>query len=644
MRNNWNPKTITVKELEEKMKNNEIAVPTYQRGVVWSDKMQKDLIDSIKNGYPFGALIMYNYNKPDKPLLLIDGLQRSTALFKFVNNPSEYFEEIDISETTIEELAKTLGFKEVTETEKKELKRKLVEWIKKLKGSEAIQNMQLYDCASFIAKNFPQPTKDPNNFDFLTNIKNIVEPTFNEYKEICNNIINRDVPYIEITGDPDCLATIFFRINDKGIKLSKENKFAATWTNRSIKITNSKLNDFIKIVADRYDSIQSEGTKIFGYNHQEFIDEKELDVFELCHAFGKYIKREHPELFGKINNINQSEAVGFTLLNACLLGYKENLPNMNNLLFERFKMDEDINTFIIKVLECVDYVETILAPYIKFKSNKRIGGKKLHTDFQIVSIIASIFRMKHIEEFEPGKYKFNLSTQNSKWNSYDVLIKKNLIKRYISDTLNNVWSGHGDNTLDNIIHDNNYDYYTREISSDNLKATMYNWYTMHKTNHKQLLEEEVKAPSDADKLLMNIIYSESFTAKMQLSEDKFDIEHLFPKKLAEKMLKRFNGSLKLSLSSIGNLCLLPETTNRKKKEKIIYEDKEYTDKLGKKITIKELEENYTFTKEKDMLWAKNHNIKKDELEEKYNKFIDDRFDIIADKVIEVLYPDEKKSK
>ena len=640
MKNNWKPKTITVRELEYKMKNNEIAVPTYQRGVVWSDNMQKDLIDSIKNGYPFGSLVMYSYEVQGKPLLLIDGLQRSTALFRFVNNPSEYFGEMDISDKTIDDLSIALGFDDASTTVKKDLRAKLVEWTKSLSGSDSIKNMDVYKCAEYLANNIKLPGKDPNDFNFISTIKNVIEPTFQDYKDVCNGIIDREVPYIEITGNSDCLSTIFFRINDKGIKLSKENKFAATWTNRSIKITNSKLDDFIKIVADRYDSIQSDGTSIFGYDHQSFIDKKELDVFELCHAFGKYIKTEYPELFGKVNNQLKSEPVGFTLLNACLLGYKETLPNMNSLLVERFKDDDEINTFVVKVLSCIKYVDSILAPYIKFKSNKRIGGKPLHTDFQIVSIIASVFRMKHVEEVAPKKYVFELSSTNNNWSTYDMLLRKNLIKRYISDTVNNIWAGHGDNTLDNIIHDNNYDYYTREISSTDLRSTLYNWYTMYRNNNKELTEKDIKSPSNADKLLMNIIYSETFTAKMQLNEDKFDIEHIFPKKLAENILKKYQGKLKLSLSSIGNLCLLPESTNRKKKDKTIYEDTDYTNKLGNKISIQELEDNYTFTNQKQLSWIKDNNMTKEDLESKYNKFIDDRFNTIVTKVLAIIYSDQ----
>lgn len=637
MKNNWKPMSITVKELERKIKKNEIAVPTYQRGIVWNDRMQKDLIDSVKNGYPFGSLVMFNFEIVGSPLLLIDGLQRSTALFKFVNNPSEYFGEMDISDNIIDKLSIVLGYNEASESLKKSIKTKIVEWTKKLVGSESIKNMDIYSCANFIANSFPMPDKNPNDYSFLTEIKETIEPTFSKYKEICNNIIDREIPYIEITGDASCLSTIFFRINDKGIKLSKENKFAATWTNKSIKITNDRLEEFIQIIANRYDSIQSSGTSIYGYDHQFFIDKKELDVFELCHAFGKHIKTKYPELFGKINDKLKSEPIGFTLLNACLMGTKDDLPRMNEKLFERFTSDEEINTFVIKVLSCIKYVDTILAPYIKFKSNKHIGGKPLHTDFQIISIVASIFRMKHIEELPNGKYVYNLSTSSQNWNIYDKLIRKNLIKRYISDTVNNIWAGHGDNTMDNIIHDSNFDYYTREISSTDLRSTLYNWYTMYRNNNKELKEKDIKSPSNSDKLLMNIIYSESFSARMQLSEEKFDIEHIFPKKMAEKMLSTFGGQLKLSLSSIGNLCLLPEYTNRKKKDKTIYDDTEYTNKLGNKITISELEENYTFTTEKGLSWTKKENMTKDDLESNYNKFIDDRFNIIVNKILDIIY-------
>ena len=238
---------------------------------------------------------------------------------------------------------------------------------------------------------------------------------------------------------------------------------------------------------------------------------------------------------------------------------------------------------------------------------------------------------------------------NSNINSNNNNIGSNNIKSYISSNINynynisptnnNVNKHININTHENQNHSQLQKSYTREISSTDLRSTLYNWYTMYRNNNKELTEKEIKSPSNADKLLMNIIYSESFTAKMQLSEEKFDIEHIFPKKMAEKMLKKYEGKLKLSLSSIGNLCLLPEYTNRKKKDKTIYEDTEYTNSLGNKITIKELEDNYTFTTENQLSWTKKQEMTKDDFESNYNKFIDERFNKIVNKVISIIYSD-----
>ena len=642
MKNNWEPKSIKVKELEEKIRNNEIAVPTYQRGIVWSTEMQKALIDSIKRGYPFGSLVMYNYKKEGKPLLLIDGLQRSTALFKFVNNPSEYFGDMDINDEDIQNVCSVIGFDEPHEAQINDAKKIIVDWTHQLSGSNSIINMDIYKCAEYISEQMVGPNTAQNNHSFISALKDAIEPTFNSYKEICNSIIERGIPYIEITGDDEGLSDIFFRINDRGVKLSKENKFAATWTNRSIKITNDKLDEFVKIVSDRYDKIQSDGAKIYGYDHQKFIDAKELDVFELCHAFGKYIKDKYPELFGKTSDVIKSEPIGFVLLNACLLGKKDDLPEMNKLLFARFNnSDSDINTFIVKILSVVKYVDDLLAPVLKFKSNKRIGGKPLHTDFQIVSIIASIFKMKYIEEQPDNTYSFNINSTSNNWNNYDSLLKKNLIKKYLSDSLNNLWSGHGDNTLDNIIFDRKNDYYTNDIPSSTLLSSLNNWYDNYKNNVKEYVEKDVSSPSSTDKIIMNIIYANSMTAFNQLNSDKYDIEHLYTKKLAERTLARFRGELGLPLSSIGNLCLLPEYTNRKKKDKIIYDDTGYTNKLGTTISIEQLEENYTFTEEEDLTWANDPTLSKTEVSKHYYEFIDKRFEKIRDKLKAILYPDEQ---
>ena len=190
--------------------------------------------------------------------------------------------------------------------------------------------------------------------------------------------------------------------------------------------------------------------------------------------------------------------------------------------------------------------------------------------------------------------------------------------------------------MDNIIHDN-YDIYTREIKRSDLGLTIRNWYSRQKSERREYLSSDVASPGDTEKVLLNIIYSNIFTAANQLSVEKYDIEHLATKKLMENKLKEYNGMLKLPISSFGNLCLLPEYNNRKKKDLIIYDDKDYTDKLGNLISMREMEEIYTFTKANDMEWLHSKKLTKEEFENKYYDFIDMRFEKMLDKILNVLY-------
>ena len=640
MKNDWKVLTIKARELEDKIKNKQIQIPTYQRGEVWNSKMQKDLIDSIKNGYPFGSLVLYTYgrnNELNKPDLLIDGLQRSTSIFKFINNPSSFFNENDISDEYLDKLVNIIPGTFSAVGIKDKIKSIIIDWVRSHKTSDEVRNMNAYLCAQELMNEFPSLVNHgESEINVQNNIAEIISPIFDQYKNLCLTVEERGIPYIEISGDDTNLSEIFFRINDRGAKLNKENKFAATWTNDSIKINNSKLDTLVNLAKDRYEAIAASGTAIYGYDSIDFLKKKELDVFELTYAFGKKITAEYPELFKNKKNVVAVDTIPFTLINACLLGTKDSLPKMNKLLLKTFNNDnEKINSFLICILSCIKFVDGILGPVIKFKSNKRLNKNPLHTDFQIVSLIASTFRLKYVTE-ENGDYIFNLTKVNSNWNSISIELTRNALKKYIFDIVDDNWSAHGDNTLDNIIHDN-YDIYTREIKKSELELAIRNWYSRQKSERREYLASSVTTPKDPEKVLLNLIYSNSFTAANQLSIEKYDIEHLVPKKLMEQKLKQYNGILKLPISSFGNLCLLPEYNNRKKKNLIIYDDKDYTDKLGNIMTIEDIEDRYTFTKRNDMEWLCSQKLSKDEFESKYYDFINKRFEIMLNKILNILY-------
>lgn len=72
MDNYWKLEKYSVHELQEKIDSNKITIPKYQRGIVWDKNKQKALIETIKKGFPFGSILVYE-DKNGKQQL-IDGL------------------------------------------------------------------------------------------------------------------------------------------------------------------------------------------------------------------------------------------------------------------------------------------------------------------------------------------------------------------------------------------------------------------------------------------------------------------------------------------------------------------------------------------------------------------------------------------
>ena len=120
-----------------------------------------------------------------------------------------------------------------------------------------------------------------------------------------------------------------------------------------------------------------------------------------------------------------------------------------------------------------------------------------------------------------------------------------------------------------------------------------------------------------------MLYLPIFTAEDQADQSKYDVEHLATKHLMKKCLDRYMGGLRLPISSIGNLCLLPQKENRSKRDKTIYSDNKYLEKSA--YTLADLESKFTFTKRGDLEWLEDPTLDKAQFEEKYFQYIDKRF-------------------
>ena len=633
MKNHWKPDSYTAEQLEALIKDKKITIPPYQRGIVWDDKKRDKLIDTIKNGYPFGSILLYE-DQASGTFQLIDGLQRSSTIFEFVNNPAKYFNIDDIDEAAINQIYKLI---EVSgnETEIKEkIKTSLINWVhNKHKTMKDVKSMQYIDFAYCLLEEFPSL----NNPLKLRRVAEVITPMLTEYMNMCDYMLNAQIPALKFYGSEEVLPEIFERINSTGATLTKYQIFSATWSNVGIKITNDSLNGILDFVCNRYDSMVGGNFEIANYDSTKIKRDRTVSAFDLCFGFGKLLVKDYPYLFGNSNDPLKIESIGFTLINSCLGNRFSELKSLHTNL--KKLGDNNVNKLLIEILSCCKTINRYLNVLTAFKGNSR-DSKNIrinHTELQIASIIVSMFTTQHVsfELNDDGEIigkKYDFDNVSEAWNLNKEAFCRNMRIAYLQDILSEKWRGSGDRKLEYIL--TNPDYYRREISFEEFEKNFDNWYTTILFGRNE--EKKVQIPKESDHVVLNLVYAKTFSAIDHLDESKFDIEHLIPKNLLKKRLEDYNRGkddelrIKLPISSIGNVCYLPEGLNRSKGNKTIYEVDYDAEQL------EEIEAKYSFTKKEDMDWLY-EDLNGNEFKNRFIDFLDKRSNIIKQRIKEILF-------
>ncbi len=623
----WKMDNLSVEKLSNDIKNGKITVPKYQRGVVWNKQQKDQLIDSMYKGYPFGSILLYEKNNN---MQIIDGLQRSTTIIEYVKNPAAFFTDENLDEEIINKILNKLN---VT-GDKNAIKLKLIEIIKQWvtknhKTMKDIQRMQYGDLVAEIINEWPTAKETEKE------IKDLIKTMFNEFQNICEQISDVSIPALIYEGDESLLPEIFERINSQGAKLTKQQIYSAAWQD-IVKIKDKKFDEILSINRDRYENMLDENMDLDDYNSTEFMKNREVTIFELVFGFGKMISKKYPYLFTyEEKEKTKVESIGFNLINACLVQRSSNLKNLNIKLKELIGL-ENVELFLSKIIEAIDYVDKKLAVGTKFKGNTRSDSriKTLHTEMQIISIIATIFINKYadFQSNEKGdvlNLTINFLTNNKKWADMKEIFDKNILKIYAMDILGQKWKGSGDKKLDNIIIENYY--YNREISWNDFEKVLDNYYTSMNSERNE--RKQVAMPKEPEKILLNLIYAYIFKASDQNDNSNYDIEHLAPKALMKSKISSYSEEFRLPISSIANLCLLPEYDNRTKKDNTVYQDSDY---LAKIKSIEEIENRYTFTIKSDLAWL-DEKLNEEQFKSAYLNFLDNRFKKMKNKIKENLF-------
>ncbi len=249
-------------------------------------------------------------------------------------------------------------------------------------------------------------------------------------------------------------------------------------------------------------------------------------------------------------------SIAFELVNACL-----NDTDKIGMLYEKVN-NIDINAFEVALKNAIEFVINAISAITKFKGNKHKSEKNniFHSKFQILSMISTTFK----EMYDDEEYV----TFNVEWKEKEKILIQNMRQYYVYDIITNYWSDGGTAKIHSAAKPNRY---MQPISGRTWSVELDRFF---EKSLQRSESEKIANPKREEYVLLNCIYLKTFSALDQLSDLKFDVEHIATKDQMKSLIKGCKGQ-GLPISCIANLCYLPEYDNRSKGKYNFYQDKAY---------------------------------------------------------------------
>lgn len=616
---NCTPEFWTLKDIRDALEKEskggkKIVIPMFQRGKRWNKDKKETFIDSLRKRYPIGTLLFYKTVVDTKEVYtLIDGLQRGSAIKEYLSNPSKFFTLADLDKETLETLYSIIISGGNIEAQKEKINIIICDYINGLSKYEDLEVMDLFN---LLKSEFPILNDNSEAFGAA------LKPDFKNLKQDYNNLSQMTIPAIVYTGEEDTLPEIFERINSKGVALTEFEIYAASWPREEFRISNANI---VETILNKYDLLNESEFKIQGYDREDKRRDKNVNAFEYVFGLSKYLQSKYYSLdFYKNLKDDETNPVAFQLLNACFNTSHGQIKNVHRIIL-RFK--NNLDALEKSLTSSIEFVEKCIDPISKFKGNSRKDmGKIFHPQFQIMSLVAFVFRSRYDINSEVLK-------QKDDWKDKKRELEKNIWKYYVFDIITKYWNDGGTGKIHSANSDNRY---LKPISRGQF-STAFDTFSEAALNLRQ--RKQISNPSTIDYVILNTIYVNSFSAMDQLSISKFDVEHIAPKDQMKRNIDKTGGE-GLPISHIANLCYLPEFENRSKGSKTFYQDNNYLEKANTTIDI--IESKYSFTEQTDLEFM-NIDYRQEEfdvLKDYYFEFIKRRNNILKEKFLTSLELEE----
>ena len=527
--------------------NNRITIPPFQRRLVWNQQTRKALIDSIRKGYPFGSILLYEDVKRGQAagdgkhhFSLIDGLQRTQALKDYVERQNGYFTRADLNDDFVDTLAKHLG--KETDEHRDRIRGAIVDWVKGRRNFEAahgwsdakltmtlIEKVLRYPADSLLLQGMYFQLSSNTEFNRL--LGNFLDETSSQVKVV----LDAKIPVLRFAGDASELPNIFELINTHGTQLSKYEVFAARWVDQRNPIHNHRI---IEAIWKKYDALADKG---FALDVVEDAPDpakrltQEYSLFDFLFGFGQLLADDYPRLF-KTPKDDRPSSAGFNLVTACV---NLRIQEMDRLAQQI--QDIDLNELEECIVESVKFVDQslrpVLGPVRKYKAQPIF-----HSEMMIVAFIATVFQ---------ARYAMKSLAENDSWTQDRKRLRKYLPMYYLSEILHDDWRGSGDSKVNDRLKE--YRYLKPPPTAERWHQILDDWYAEH------LMERGDKKQYISDKrpeyLLLRYLFADQLGTGA-----KYHVEHVIP---IEQLLPLKPKGEKWLYNVIGNLALIKDAGDLK---------------------------------------------------------------------------------
>lgn len=527
--------------------NNRVTIPEFQRRLVWNQATRKKLIESIKRGYPFGSILIYEdiargqaARDGKRYYSLIDGLQRTQALMSYVEHQNGYFTRADLDEEFVDSVAAHLG--KYSDEFKDRIRLTVVEWVKGKRSYEAQDGWQTGNLIERLIRDALKYPPDSSLFrdlyfefnrndDLTRQLGGFLDAVSGEVKIV----LDAKIPVLTYSGPSSELPSVFELLNSKGTVLSRYEIYAARWIDCRQQIANTEVIDNIW---KKYETLEDEGFTL--EVSQEASDDKSrrkrfYSLFDYLFGLGQYLADKFPRLFKPVKD-DRPSSVGFNLLTACL-GLR--LQDMANLPEEIDELSwADLERCL---LESTRFVDNILKPVLSTPQYGRKLGPIYHSELMIVSMIATAFQVKY------GKRDLS---ENDDWRVDRRKLKQKLPMFYLYEILHDDWRGSGDSKLHEAVRSLRY-VDSAPPTKQRWVQVFDDWYYDNQVGlvHTKDAKRHVRDSRPEYLLLKYIFVNELAKAK------SYHVEHIIPVALLQSHMKEGD---EWPINTIGNLALLDQ--------------------------------------------------------------------------------------